>query len=207
MPRTRIKICGVRNIETALATAAAGADAIGLVFVDSSPRHVSVDTARRIVTALPAWVTPVGLFVDEKLARIRKIVAEVGLHAVQLHGNESPDVVDALRPLSVIKKLCPGDDITPWARVNAILYDTPTTSHELPGGTGKTFDWNTLQTPDDGPPIILAGGLTPGNVADAIRTVRPYGVDVSSGVESQRGVKDTGLIAAFCQTVRTADRT
>lgn len=205
MSRTRIKICGIRDLDTALAAAAAGADAIGLVFVDQSPRHVSVDKARRIVNALPAWVTPVGLFVDEKIARIRKIVAEVGVRTVQLHGNETPELAAALKPLAIIKKVLPGDDLTPWAKVNAILFDAPTGDGELPGGTGRSFDYRTLDIPDDAPPIILAGGLTPGNVVDAVQTVRPYGVDVSSGVESSRGVKSVELITAFCQAVRSAD--
>lgn len=205
MPRTRIKICGISTVEFALAAAACGADAIGLVFVAKSPRHVTVEQAKTIAARLPAWVSAIGLFVNEDVTTVRNVVAQVGLHGIQLHGDEPPEVADALRPLSVIKGLPAGADATPWTRVNALLIDTPPEAGALPGGSGRTFDWNAIQLPDDSPPVILAGGLTPDNVGDAIRTLHPYGVDVSSGVESSRGVKSVEKIAAFCEAVRKAD--
>jgi len=208
MPRTRIKICGVKTIEAALAAAAAGADAVGLVFVERSPRFVTIEQATTIVAQLPAWVSAIGLFVNENAMTIRDVAGQVGLHGVQLHGDEPPEDVEKLRPLSVIKALPAGSDIAGWARVNAVLLDTPPPPEAgaLPGGSGRAFDWSAIELPEDAPPLILAGGLTPDNVADAIAAVRPYGVDVSSGVESSRSVKSVEKIAAFCEAVRTADR-
>ncbi|MCC6681439.1 MAG: phosphoribosylanthranilate isomerase [Phycisphaeraceae bacterium] len=206
MPRTRIKICGVRHVETALAAAAAGADAIGLVFAPQSPRRITVQEATRIAAALPAWVEPVGLFVNEPVDRIRRIAADVGLRTVQLHGDESQEAAAALRPLAVVKKLTIGQiNWSHWMHVNAVLFDTPVATGEMPGGTGRTFDWSQLSVLDDAPPIILAGGLNPDNVAAAIAAVHPFGVDVSSGVESEPAVKSIELIAAFCDAVRRAD--
>jgi phosphoribosylanthranilate isomerase len=211
MARTRIKICGITTIETALAAVAAGADAIGLAFVEKSPRSITVEQAKQITARLPAWVEPVGLFVDESVEHVRQVTAEMGLRSVQLHGSETPQQIAALAPLSIVKAIPAGSDLLPWAGAAAVLIDTPTTGDELlpglPGGSGQAFDWTTLNIPDDAPPIVLAGGLTPQNVGEAIRIVRPYGVDVSSGVEHTRGVKSTELIAVFCSAVRKADAT
>ena len=224
MDRTRIKICGVCTPETAVAAAAAGADAIGLVFAQHSPRVVSIDMAIKIVRSLPAFVQPVGLFVDIPVARVQEVAAAVGLGTVQLHGNETPDQAAQLAPLRVIKAI-PFDPknaaaaLAPWKDADnhlaGLLWDTPAKGNSFfqsSGGSGQQFDWNALADfqQDSGlenpPPTILAGGLTPQNVAQAISTLSPYAVDVSSGVESSRGVKDVSLIEAFCQAVHRADQ-
>lgn len=214
MTRTRIKICGVRDVETARAAVGAGADAIGLVFVSASPRAVTVEAAAAIARALPPMVEPIGLFVDEPADRVREIAAAVGLRTVQLHGRERPGDVESLAPLRVIKALPfdparASETLAPWRcgpdNLAAILWDAPpSTAADLTGGSGRVLDWTALAAVDMAglPPVILAGGLTPGNVAGAIAAVRPYAVDVSSGVESSRGVKDTALIRAFCDAVR-----
>lgn len=221
MQRTRIKICGVRDAEIALAAAAAGADAIGLVFVPGSPREVSPQQARQIVEALPAFVEPVGLFVDVPADHIRRVCLEVGLRTIQLHGQETPQFAAGLSPLRVIKAFAfqgegLAEQLAPWSgprNFAGLLWDTPAEGKELPGGSGRTFDWKQLadlQKSGDLPawaPLILAGGLHPGNVQQALALLVPYAVDVSSGVESTRGVKDRARIETFCAAVRAADAT
>jgi len=222
--RTRIKICGVRDVQTAAVAVNAGADAIGLVFVQASPRVVTATQARQIVRALPPFVEPVALFVDAPIDDIRKTTSDAGIRTVQLHGHETPDQIAQLEPLRVIKALA-FDPQTLTARLKSwmtvrqhlagLLLDAPAISPtpSMPGGgSGRPFDWDVLaQLKQSGaltdlPPWILAGGLTPDNVAQAMDRVGPYGVDVSSGVESSRGVKDHALIHSFCQSVHRADR-
>lgn len=223
--RTRIKICGVRDPETACAAADAGADAIGLVFVDRSPRCVTVEQGRDIVKAVPAFVEPVALFMNADTSLVRQTASRLGLGTIQLHGGEPPELAAQLAPLWVIKAISfdtesfaerirawPG----PCGNLAGVLLDTPPMSPAgaatLPGGGGKAFEWAALaewlqrQTWPSMAPMVLAGGLTPDNVCRAIETVRPYAVDVSSGVESAPGVKDKVRINAFCQAVRDADR-
>lgn len=225
MTRTRIKICGIGNPQTALVAAAAGADAIGLVFVEGSPRQVSIDQARQIIDSLPGFVEPVPLFVDADPAHIFDTVSRLGLCTVQLHGNESPQDAAALAPLRVIKALpfdADGllDAMELWRNtcnnlVGMIVDTPPRTPNPDPaqrGGSGTSFDWQALATslPAGSPAnssvgIILAGGLTPTNVSEAIAAIKPFAVDVSSGIESDRGVKDPRLIKRFCQAVQEAD--
>lgn len=215
MQRTRIKICGIKEPEHALAAVDAGAEAIGLVFVEKSPRCVSIEQAQAVAQVLPQTVVSVGLFVDCPGSTMRQIMQTAGLDVAQLHGHESIDELDELIGYPAWKALPFEEDFMPIAstwdhdpRVEALLIDTPPTG-ELTGGSGVTFDWSGLAQVRDqfAKPIILAGGLTPNNVGQAIQTARPYAVDVSSGVESSRGVKDVGLIKAFCQAVRAADDT
>ncbi|MFO0832817.1 MAG: phosphoribosylanthranilate isomerase [Phycisphaerales bacterium] len=203
--RTRVKICGVRDVETAQAAAAAGADAIGLVFVEESPRYVDPDSAFEVMSALPPFVASVGVFRDIDVDGFADIEGLCPTQYTQFHGDEDvatvkgcgPDVIKAVRfdPLTIAR------DLLKWASLDevcAVLVDAPTP------GAGQAFDWRELE-PHMGlitKPIILAGGLTPDNVAEAVRVLRPYAVDVSSGVESERGVKDTGKIRAFCAAVR-----
>ena len=218
---TRIKICGVKEPQTASVAGEAGADAIGLVFVDRSVRQVDVIRARDIVAALPPFVEPVALFVDAPVAQIRKTANVLGLRTVQLHGRESPDDVAALRPLRVIKAL--GFDqiengnaelkrFGALENLAGLLLDAPPVAGQLPGGSGRTFDWHALASKRMRHVLpqqvrrILAGGLSHANVAEAIGVVRPYAVDVSSGVESEPGVKEPKKIHTFCQAVRQADR-
>ena len=221
--RTRIKICGIRTAEAARAAVDAGADAVGLVFVEASPRHVTVEQARAVVAALPAFVEAVGLFVDTAADDIRSTCNAVGITSVQLHGKESPADVVALTGLRVLKALSFdaanfAATLSEWkpvfSRLGGVLFDAPPpTAGDLPGGSGIQFDWNALAALQqtgafaDAPPMILAGGLTPENVGSAIAKLHPFAVDVSSGVESSRGVKDLTKIAAFCEAVRDADAT
>ena len=222
MPRTRIKICGVRDIETALVAADAGADAIGLVFVESSPRYFEDEyEAFEVVQALPPFVEAVGLFADETGDAILEKSSQVGFHTVQLHGNETEGDVVVLTEagLKVIKAKAftgeSGDDdadgVMPMV-VDAMLWDSPPADQGGGvGGTGRAFDWKAFARVHPrgrlkmARPVILAGGLTPENVGEAMSIVRPYAVDVSSGVERSRGVKDAMLIRRFCNAVRAAD--
>lgn len=221
MQRTRVKICGVRDVASALVAAQAGADAIGLVFAPGSPRQVSIDEARPIVAALPAFVQPVALFVDAAADTIRDVTAQLGIQTVQLHGSESPEFAAELAPLRVIKALGfdarrASDALKPWRaccpNLAGILFDAPPPQPGGPtGGTGRQLDWQALADLEHGgllaglPPLILAGGLDSSNIKQAIEIVRPYAVDVSSGVEAQRGIKDPQRIQGFIQTVYHAD--
>ena len=232
MTRTRIKICGIRTADAARAAANAGADAVGLVFAPASPRCVTMSEAEQVIAALPAFVEPVALFVDVSPEQIAATTLNLGIRTVQLHGGESAAFGAALAPLRVIRALhfTPNVDsaVRTWRRtcpnLAALLWDTPPpgantdstsadTRDTIPaGGHGVPFDWRALATWNDAqdagsmPAMVLAGGLTPANVGEAITMLRPFGVDVSSGVESARGVKDARLIAAFCDAVRRADR-
>lgn len=206
MADTLIKICGLRDAAMARVAIEAGADFVGLVFVKKSPRFVDMATAKAIADAVGDNAQTVGLFVDEDTSRINDIAGEVGLDIVQLHGDEPPEVLRQLAPRPIIRALHVGHDPAPWNHALALLYDTPQKAGDLPGGSGETFDWDQLTNLDRAnlPPLMLAGGLTADNVAEAIRVVQPWAVDVSSGVESSRGVKDANLIRDFCKAVRRA---
>jgi phosphoribosylanthranilate isomerase len=202
----RSKICGITRIEDALAAAEAGADAIGLVFYANSPRAVSVQQARAIVAALPPFVTTVGLFVDASSCELGEILEAVPLDLLQFHGDEAPAYCDAWhKPYIKALRVKPGDDIgaqiDAYGGARGVLLDTFVPG--VPGGTGEAFDWS-LVPPAASKPIILAGGLTPENVAAAIAQVRPYAVDVSGGVEASKGIKDGERIKHFIQAVRLA---
>lgn len=201
--RTRVKVCGITRVGDALAAAAAGVDAIGLVFAQASPRQVGLEQARALCAALPPFVTVVGLFVDAAPERVHQVLGQVPLDLLQFHGQESPaQCREYGRPYIKAISMRPGVDLSAEARryadAKGLLLDTYHPA--MAGGTGQTFDW--AQAPRDfGLPIVLAGGLTPENVAEAIHKVRPYAVDVSSGVEVSRGVKDTAKIVAFMRSV------
>lgn len=202
----RVKICGITRIEDALAAVAAGADAIGFVFHPDSPRQVTPEQAARIVAALPPFVTTVGLFVDADEQRIRDTLAQVPLSLLQFHGDETQAQCRIYgRPWIKALRVQPGQDVAAlmagWPGAAGILLDAyHPTQH---GGTGLQFDWS-LVPHCSAMPIILAGGLTPANVAEAIRSTRPYAVDVSGGVEASKGVKDADKIEAFMAGVRSA---
>ncbi|HEY3246702.1 MAG TPA: phosphoribosylanthranilate isomerase [bacterium] len=192
----RIKICGILDVENALAAADAGADAIGLVFAPSR-RRVTGEQAQAIVNALPPFVTKVGLFVDADLRTIHEVADVCALDVIQLHGNESPEFCAGLhRPVIKAIRVKDASSLTAMDayRVAAFLLDG--FHPEIAGGTGLTFDWNLAAELDGSYRVILSGGLTPDNVGDAIRTVHPYGVDVSSGVETD-GRKDPVKIREF----------
>lgn len=206
MSNVRTKICGITRIEDALAAVEAGADAIGLVFYARSPRAVDVRQARAIVAELPPFVTSVGLFVDAPRCELAEILEAVPLDLLQFHGNESPaDCEGHHRPWIKALRVRPGDDLEracqQYSSARGILLDTYVPG--VPGGTGEAFDWS-LVPPRLSKPIILAGGLSPDNVAQAIRQVRPYAVDVSGGVEQAKGIKDADRIHAFLSAVRQA---
>ncbi|MFH1419157.1 MAG: phosphoribosylanthranilate isomerase [Planctomycetota bacterium] len=212
----RIKICGITRPQDAVIAAVAGADAIGLVFA-KSPRQVSMRQAREIVAALPPFVSVVGVFVNARSATVVRTATEVGLSEVQLHGDESPAFVDKLLGLRAIKALRVRDRAFAEkvhafrdAGIGGILLDA--FSAESRGGSGRRFDWDLVAgvreagALDDPPPLILAGGLTPENVRAGIRRLRPWGVDVSSGVEDEPGIKSAEKIGRFVATVRSATR-
>ncbi|PTU80213.1 phosphoribosylanthranilate isomerase [Pseudomonas indoloxydans] len=202
----RSKICGITRIEDALAAVEAGADAIGLVFYGKSPRAVSIEQAAAILQALPPFVTSVGLFVDMPHDELQQLLQRLPLDLLQFHGDESPaDCEGHGRPYIKALRVRPGEDVSaamaPYAGARGILLDTFVEG--VPGGTGASFDWS-LVPENAAKPIILAGGLDAGNVATAIRQVRPYAVDVSGGVEASKGIKDAGKIRAFVRAVRDA---
>ncbi|MCF4987434.1 phosphoribosylanthranilate isomerase [Pseudomonas syringae] len=203
MSAVRSKICGITRIEDALAAAEAGADAIGLVFYPKSPRAVTVLQARAIIAALPPFITTVGLFVNASRCELNETLDAVALDMLQFHGDETPEECDGYhRPYVKALRVKAGDDIAGVCRTyrnaRGVLLDTYVEG--LPGGTGETFDWALI--PDDlDKPVILAGGLTSANVAQAIAQVRPYAVDVSGGVEKSKGIKDREKILAFMSAV------
>jgi phosphoribosylanthranilate isomerase len=202
----RSKICGITRIEDALAAVETGADAIGLVFYEKSPRAVGVEQAAAIVQALPPFVTTVGLFVDMPRDQLQQLLQRLPLDLLQFHGDESPaDCEGHGRPYIKALRVRPGEDVAaamaPYSGARGILLDTFVEG--VPGGTGASFDWS-LVPENAAKPIILAGGLDAGNVAAAIRQVRPYALDVSGGVEASKGIKDAGKIRAFVQAVRDA---
>src|SRR6185436_6111938 len=204
---TAVKICGITRVEDALAAANSGAHAIGLIFYTGSPRLVSRKVARDIVDALPAFVTPVALFVDAKQSEIEHVIADVKPGLLQFHGDEAPEFCASFGlPYIKAAKVRAGLDLLQYARryrsAKGLLLDAYVDGSH--GGAGSTFDWALI--PDQLPlPVILAGGLQQDNVADAIRRVRPWAVGVSSGVEATKGVKDAAKIAAFIRGVRNAD--
>jgi phosphoribosylanthranilate isomerase len=206
--RTRVKICGITRVEDAYAVARAGADAIGLVFHEGSPRCVSVKKACAITAALPPYITVVGLFVDEVANHVAHVLSQVNLNLLQFHGNETPEQCRRFgRPY--VKALRMRDDIDLHARARefedaaGLLLDAFVPGE--PGGSGRTFDWTRVPS-DIAKPLVLAGGLTPVNVGQAVAVVRPFAVDVSSGVERSKGIKDPELIAEFMQAVSSVVR-
>ncbi|EIK93249.1 N-(5'-phosphoribosyl)anthranilate isomerase [Pseudomonas sp. M47T1] len=206
MSAVRSKICGITRIEDALAAAEAGADAIGLVFYAKSPRAVTAEQARAIIRALPPFVTTVGLFVNVSRCELNEILEVVPLDLLQFHGDETPaDCEGYHRPYIKAVRVRPGADLqaicTRYSGASGILLDTYVAG--VPGGTGEAFDWG-LVPERLSKPIILAGGLSAANVAEAIAQVKPYAVDVSGGVEVAKGIKDADKIEAFMQAVRNA---
>lgn len=205
--RTRIKICGLGCAQDALAAAYAGADAIGLVFYPPSSRALALPKAREIAQCLPAFVSRVALFLDADAAAVENVIAQIKPDALQFHGREEAAFCRAfglpyLKAVSMQQGVDIARYVDEYADARGLLLDSHTPGQA--GGSGVTFDW-ARELPRGGPPLILAGGLHPDNVAEAIRTMRPYGVDVSSGVESAPGVKDPARIRNFIHAVQHAD--
>jgi phosphoribosylanthranilate isomerase len=203
----KVKICGITNVEDALAAVEAGADAVGFVFHHASPRRVTADMVKRIVAQLPPFVLPVGVFVNEDVKIVRDWMDDCGLAVAQLHGDEATAYCDLLgRPVLKAIRLKDRGSLLALAeykgrsRVRGFVLDAFSTVSY--GGTGQVTDWALAAEAARSAPVILAGGLTPENVAEAIRRVQPYGVDVSSGVESDPGKKDHAKMRAFINAAK-----
>ena len=195
----RVKICGITRLQDLHAACEAGADALGFVFYEKSPRHVSIATAAALVRDLPPFVQSVGLFVNAEPAFIEAVLQAVPLDLLQFHGDETPaDCMRYGRPYIKAVRVTPSTDLLKCAAdfetARGLLLDAYVPG--VPGGTGERFDWS-LIPPDLPKPVILSGGLTPANVADAVAQVRPWAVDVSSGVEAAKGIKDPHHVAQF----------
>lgn len=202
-----VKICGITSVEDALSAAQAGAHAVGLVFHPASPRYVAPERAAQIVRRLPPFVTAVALFVDAPPDAVRAVLDTVPVHLLQFHGSEAPEYCAGFeRPYLKAVRVRPGVDLLQYAAryasAKGLLLDA--FSDAAHGGTGESFDWTLI--PASLPlPVVLAGGLTPQNVGEAVRKVRPWAVDVSSGVERAKGIKDAAKVAAFIRGARDAD--
>lgn len=205
--RTRVKICGITRPEDAATASVLGADAVGVVFYDQSPRRVSIEQAVAVVAALPLFVQAVGLFVDAESAEVEAALKRVRIDVLQFHGDEPPAACRSFGlPYIKAVRMRPGTDVRAqferYHDARALLLDAYRA--DVKGGTGTTFPWADIPALP-GRCIILAGGLTPANIEDAIRAVRPYGVDVSGGVEAAKGIKDADRMAAFFAGVRRGD--
>lgn len=207
--RTRAKICGITRVEDIHAAVDAGADAIGLVFYPPSPRHVSIEQALRLVRHIPAYVSIVGLFVNADADEINAVLQQIPLDVLQLHGDESPAQCQQIaqqtkrrwyKAIQVKPALDIADQIQQYQQVGASAVLLDAWHPELKGGTGLQFDWATF--PHSEMPLILAGGLNPDNIQQAIHATQAYAVDVSGGVESAKGIKDQQLIQQFMQGVQ-----
>lgn len=200
-----IKICGITNFDDAARAVDCGADLLGFIFYPASPRYVSPEAVGAIISNLPVNVETVGVFVDETTANMLSVARLAGVHTLQLHGREPPEQMRELTGLNLLKAvtLTSSEDLqnleiyTPYT----LLVDTPSPVH---GGSGRTGDWELARAAGESHRIFLAGGLNADNVAAAVATVQPCGVDVSSGVESSKGIKDHGKIKAFIDAVRSA---
>jgi phosphoribosylanthranilate isomerase len=204
--RTRIKICGLTREVDVAAAVDAGADAIGLVFYERSPRHVTLDRAVALVRELPPFITPVGLFVNAPRDRIEAACAAIPGLLLQFHGDEvCADCESLQRPYLRAARMAEGFNLLDFAlkfsSAQAILLDAHVEGY---GGGGKVFDWSAIP-PNVSRPVVLSGGLSPANVIDGIVRVQPVAVDVSSGVEAAKGIKDAELVQRFCAAVREAD--
>ena len=204
--RTRVKICGITQPRDGAAAAHAGADAIGLVFYPPSPRFLSIDRALEIRDALPPFVQTVALFVNPDAAQVAQVIGRVKPAMLQFHGEETPAFCEDFGlPYVKACRIRPGVDalkyLRPFSRAAAWLFDSHVAEY---GGVGESFDWSLAPRVDERA-VILSGGLAPSNVAEAVRRLRPWAVDVSSGVESAKGIKDAGKMAAFISEVRNAD--
>ena len=203
---TRVKICGITRGQDAIVAASLGAHAVGLMFYKDSPRFVSVDKARKVIEELPPFVTRVGVFVNPEEQEVNAVLGTLRLDLLQFHGDESPQFcvrfgMPYIKAIRVTKDMDLLQYASRYRDAEALLLDTHSESSY--GGTGEAFDWNLI--PGNMPvPIILSGGLNAENVARAIRQLQPWAVDVSSGVESAKGIKDAAKIAAFMQEVRSA---
>ena len=201
--QVKVKVCGMTSLKDTLVAVEEGADAVGFIFYKKSPRSVTMKTVREIVLELPPFVDTVGVFVDETAEQINKIADYCNLDIIQLHGDESPTFCKKIRRKVIkafrIKDMQSVKKLSSF-QVSGFLLDT--FSENLHGGTGKVFDWNLALPAKKFGPVIMAGGLTPNNVQQAVRQIRPYGVDVCSGVESEPGIKDHKKVRAFLNNAK-----
>lgn len=207
MTRTRVKICGITRLDDALTAISAGADALGFVFYAPSPRAVTAAQVANVTAKLPPFVSKVGLFVNAEVEEVQQVIAVAGLDCLQFHGDESADYCAQFNlPYYKAIRVKPGLNLVQceldFASATALLLDTY--SEKAVGGTGEAFDWSLIPAGLQ-KPIILAGGLNPDNVRQAARQVQPYALDVSGGVEAQKGIKSPQKIAAFMQQVMQCD--
>lgn len=208
MKRTRVKICGITQIKDGLTAVDAGADALGFVFYEKSPRYVSIADAAKICSNIPPFVTKVGLFVDASKEDVNRIINGVQLDLLQFHGDESPEFcqsfsVPYIKAIRANSKETIVASLTAHTGAMGVLIDSYVPG--VPGGTGNTFDWSLVPN-EYKSKIILAGGLNNHNILDAITTVRPYAVDISGGVERSKGIKDRDKIFQFMKEVASADK-
>jgi len=211
--RTRIKVCGITTIEDAKEAIRLGVDAIGFIFAENSPRYLSPEKAKEIVMQLPPFVHLVGVFVDSDPVEVEEIIDYCGLTHVQLHGNEDAEycqkLAQSVMPCRVIKAFRVGPrtmaaDFVPYEEsVKGFLLDTYVEGQE--GGTGKPFDWSLIESLRLKQPVILAGGISPDNAAEAVRTVRPFAIDVNSGVEESPGKKDPAKLRELVDIIHSVD--
>jgi phosphoribosylanthranilate isomerase len=203
----RVKICGITRIEDLNAACSAGADALGFVFHAPSPRNLNIEQAAGLVKALPPFVQSVGLFVDAESDFVKAVLKAVPLDMLQFHGDESPEFCGQFgRPYIKAIRVREGVDLVKYTAeyddARGLLLDAYVPG--MPGGTGERFDWSLIPA-GLSKPLVLSGGLTPDNVAEAVRQVKPWAVDVSSGVEQAKGIKDAARVAAFIQGAKHAD--
>lgn len=213
--RIRIKMCGTTSKRDADVAVELGVDALGFIFAERSPRYVRPDIAASLIDDLPPFISRVGVFVDAGLDKVKEIVRRTGLTQVQLHGKESAEFCQELkkwnRSLSVCKAFLvghesSGPDTSPYlGSIDCLLFDTYVKG--MDGGTGRTFDWGVLTGLNFNLPMILAGGLNPGNVAEAIKSTTPYAIDVNSGVEDSPGIKNHDLLTQLVDHVRRTEKT
>jgi phosphoribosylanthranilate isomerase len=204
--RTRVKICGITNLEDANVSVLAGADAIGLVFYEKSPRNVSISTARQITNQLSPFINCVGLFVDADEGYIRKVLEQVPIDTLQFHGQETEQACALfnrpyIKAIRMNEDICLSDEVKKYHSARALLLDSYVKG--VPGGTGASFDWRIIPK-ELSKPLILAGGLNESNVKNAISQVHPYAVDVSGGVEREKGIKDASKIKKFISETMNA---
>jgi len=204
----KVKICGITNLEDARAAVDSGADALGFVFFKKSPRYISPSNALKIIKKLPPFISSVGVFVNEKKETIEKIVSQTGINIIQLHGDEPPSACSLSKPVVKairVKSIESLDIVSKYKdKVSAFLLDAYTP--EVFGGAGQIFNWDIAVEARQFGRVILAGGLTPDNIEKAVRYVHPYAVDVSSGVEAEKGVKDHKMIRLFIEKAKGVNR-
>ncbi|MBI5491755.1 MAG: phosphoribosylanthranilate isomerase [Deltaproteobacteria bacterium] len=211
MAKARVKVCGITNIDDALISAEYGADALGFVFWEKSPRYISPDRAAAIIKALPPFITAVGVFVDEPAARVRSIIDASGLGCIQLHGSEPPEECARLNGATGVKiikafRVRDRNDISRLREYNVSAYLLDAFVEGVPGGTGHTFNWEIAIEAKARGRVILSGGLNPENIIQALAKVEPYGVDVSSGVEESPGKKDRDKLIKFIKRVKEYEK-